>query len=100
MISKEEELINKIKSSIMSLTWDEIVQSNNILREKTFLIDNRLKLEEVAFTLTQDRDNQLDYWVNNGLINIPLPKEVEIFQKELQKFNFIVISPYCIIQEL
>lgn len=74
----------------------EIHYKNNAL----FEVSSKLALATVAKCVANDKKEEIEAWIADGLIHRPSESDVENWRKEEYKVfaNFIIIAPYVFIQ--
>ncbi len=86
-------------SEIMRGFWRDI--SPHLQRNAVFMVAAELDLREVGDKVTKDDVESVEPWIQSRRLTRPTLLQIKAWDDEVAKeFNFMLIAPYVLIQEL
>lgn len=96
----DQKSLEEFKSEIDQADWSLL--EDHFKRGALFIIDEKLKLEEVANAFSKDYSQIVKIWLDEGSLKLVSDDEAKTFsEKKYEKIvNFLIVQPYVIVQLL
>ena len=73
----------------------------HLSRDALIIVNSSLELLKVSEEMTKNNSNQIQEWIRTGLLSKPTLENVKDWdQTEGKRFNFLIVQPYVLIQEV
>ncbi len=93
------EVRERFEKDLAEVDWKSL--RINMKRDALILVSSKLDLVDVACRVAADAVDEVDGWVETGLIAKPTAEQLETWETLLDKpFRMLITAPYILIQDV
>jgi hypothetical protein len=93
-----EDLRDKLTKELQVVEWDALLP--HFERDAIVTVDQSLNLIEVGIAMANDNSQIVGAWLKDKLLNRPDEDQSAGWVKEKKHFQFIIVQPYVLVQEV
>ncbi len=93
---QQENLLQRLTNDIDDAQWDLLKPHHE--REALFMLTDNLDLPAVGFAMARDEVEYIKKWLADEEIFRPTNEQIEIWEKENTKFQYLIVQPYVLVK--
>ncbi len=92
----DSKILDQLEKDLGSVKWKELAP--HLARDSIIIVSTSLSLAEVGVHVVQDNQEQINTWIESGLLAKPSLQQIDAWQSEDPSFICSIVQPFVLIQ--